>query len=964
MMQKFSKRTLKALVATNTLALLLSGPLAAIGPAVAQPPPYGQSPYPPPSPYPSYPQPGYTPAPVPAAPQQPGAAPTAGMPADLSGFEQPWPREIVAGSLKMMVYQPQVESWNGNILNLKAAVGINVDAPNDYDRHFGAIWITARTDVDKDRRAVWLAEVQVTRANFPTAPLYARTVDDALDGQAGIVARVISLDQLETSLAIARQQRGQEPAIEVLNDPPRILFSMSPAVLVTMDGEPVLRAVAPNLERVINTNALLLREASSGRYFLRVAGYWATAAGLEGPWSIAYQSQPVFDRIKQLALSEGGVDILDDDDQPGPYGVLPDIYVSGVPAELLQTDGEPQYAPIGGTRLLYVQNTASDIFVDTGDGSFYVLISGRWFRAPNIDGPWAYVDSTQLPADFRRIPEQHPKGSVLASIAGTPQAEEAVIANSIPQTATIDRQQASFTPVYDGQPQFVPVEGTPMRYAFNSPVPIIMVDPHTYYALQDGVWFTAPSPEGPWIVAPSVPPVIYTIPPASPIYYATYVRVYGATPRYVYCGYTPGYFGTYVTRHGTVVYGSGYRYRPWIGRTYYARPATYGVGAGFASGTFAGFALGLATAAILTNQFWGPHWDGHHDGRRDSGRDRDYARSGGGRQPATVQRTTTNVTITNITRNVYNNWDNRTVVRQSAAQPVAAPANLRERQAQVQRLRAESQTSRERAAATRQATSQTTSPSAPAAVPAARNDVFVGPDGTPYRQGSRGPERLDERRHREAFDPSRRDRQRQTQPAVSAPAATQPAPAVAPAAPAVVRPAAPAPVATPRVDDQQQRRAAEERRRLEDQARRAAEEKARQDRAAAEVQRRQQENAARIEAEKRRQQEQAARIQAEQRRQQEQAAKAQAEQRRQQEQAAHQRAEQERAARSQAEQQRRQAEQAQREQMRRQQQATPPPPPQPQAQPPQGERRQLPGQGGGRGRDKDHDSKKSDEKTQ
>lgn len=99
MIQNFSKRTLRALVVTNTLALLLSGPLAAIGPAMAQ--------------------------------QQPGPAPSAAIPSDLAGFEQPWPRAIVAGGLRMMVYQPQVEEWNGNRLELKAAVGINVDAPAD-----------------------------------------------------------------------------------------------------------------------------------------------------------------------------------------------------------------------------------------------------------------------------------------------------------------------------------------------------------------------------------------------------------------------------------------------------------------------------------------------------------------------------------------------------------------------------------------------------------------------------------------------------------------------------------------------------------------------------------------------------------------------------------------------------------------------------------------------------------------
>jgi hypothetical protein len=38
-----------------------------------------------------------------------------------------------------------------------------------------------------------------------------------------------------------------------------------------------------------------------------------------------------------------------------------------------------------------------------------------------------------------------------------------------------------------------------------------------------------------------VPAVIYTIPPTSPVYYVTYVKVYGASPATVTFGYISGY---------------------------------------------------------------------------------------------------------------------------------------------------------------------------------------------------------------------------------------------------------------------------------------------------------------------------------------------------------------------------------------------------------------------------------------
>ena len=103
---------------------------------------------------------------------------------------------------------------------------------------------------------------------------------------------------------------------------------------------------------------------------------------------------------------------------------------------------------------------------------------------------------------------------MLATVPGTPAAKEAVIANSIPQTAEVKRDEAKFEPQYDGDPRFDSVPDTSLQYAVNSPTPVVRVDPTTYYAVQGGVWFTGGSAFGPWIVATAVPPVIYTIPTA------------------------------------------------------------------------------------------------------------------------------------------------------------------------------------------------------------------------------------------------------------------------------------------------------------------------------------------------------------------------------------------------------------------------------------------------------------------
>jgi hypothetical protein len=275
-----------------------------------------------------------------------------------------------------------------------------------------------------------------------------------------------------------------------------------------------------------------------------------------------------------------------------------------VPTELIVFKGNPNFVPVAGT-LLWATNTHADLFIDTTTNDYYVLLSGRWFRAAGTNGPWTFVAGNALPPDFARIQTNSPAAVVLASVAGTPQAQEAVIANSIPQTATVPRVGGPvFTPSFDGPPQFQPIAGTALLATTNASVPIIQVDPNAYYAVSSGVWFTANAVTGPWRVATSVPAAIYTIPTSSMLHFVTYVRIYGATPEVVYVGYTPGYLGTVVEPYGTVVYGTGYAYTPWVGAVWYPPPYTYGVAAvpvyNAALGFTFGFATGLATAAWVT----------------------------------------------------------------------------------------------------------------------------------------------------------------------------------------------------------------------------------------------------------------------------------------------------------------------------------------------------------------------------
>ena len=488
--------------------------------------------------------------------------------------------------------------------------------PGSSEPAYGVVWATARTEVDPIRRAVTLQDIQISRSDFPTLP----------DQGAGLVAelrqalptaqRTISLDRMEASLA-ASAEASAEP-VAVVNRPPEIIVSYGPAILIPIDGDPALRPVpGTSYERVINTLAVILRAQGGGPFYLHAYDGWLEADALDGAWRRVGQPMPELDDITEQVAKHVAVDLLN-----GP-GALPTIYVRHTPAELVVFDGQPDFQPVGTTGLLWAANTRSDVLFDSGDNQFYVLAAGRWYRSTLIAGPWRFVSSKDLPAYFREIPTGSPAGVVLSTVAGTPQAKEAVIEASIPRTATVPLKGGpEFTPVIDGLPQLRPIEGTALHYVVNSPTPIIETAPEHFYALQSGIWFFAPSLDGPWTVATSVPDAIYGIPPASPLHYVTYVDIYGATPEDVDVGYTQGYLGSVVAPDGVVVYGTGYDYQPWIGTEWYPPPVTYGVAAepvynpavGWAYGT----ALGLTTAALADswdnnnhNDYYAPYYHGY-----------------------------------------------------------------------------------------------------------------------------------------------------------------------------------------------------------------------------------------------------------------------------------------------------------------------------------------------------------------
>ena len=532
-----------------------------------------------------------------APPQQSRISPTPPTQAADGVQEQAhWPHSMNIDGNGVVVYQPQVIEWPGRTsLTARAAIEI---APAGGKPFLGTIDVVGDTQTDFATRSVLFSNPRLLDSHFPSLDTArAARVDARIRAALGdIGVKRIPLDTVLLGLAGGSGPSQEAP---VSNTPPQIFVSDHPAVLLAFDGEPVMVPLqASPLSRAVNANWTVLEDPASRSWFLLTGGVWSIAPDYRGPWRAATALPPAFSSLPgDAALADARRAVA----SPAP-GPPPAVLVSTLPAAIIVTDGAPVFASIPGTRLRYVSNTASDVF-RAGDGQFYVLLSGRWFSAAGLDGPWHFA-TADLPLDFQRIPPDGPRGRVLVSVPGAEAAQLAALQAQIPRQATLSRANTTVAVSYAGKPGFAPIPGTTMLHAVNSPYGVIKVG-GAYYLCWQGAWFFAPTPVGPWKLAPSVPAAIYGIPPTSPLYPVTYVRVYAVTPTTITYGYMSGYAMTYVSS-GVVVYGTGYVYPPVVIAgpvpIYFPYPVTY-------SGSYA---YSTASGAYVHGgAAYGPYYGAH-----------------------------------------------------------------------------------------------------------------------------------------------------------------------------------------------------------------------------------------------------------------------------------------------------------------------------------------------------------------
>jgi len=492
-----------------------------------------------------------------------------------------WPRGYnLPSEGQIVIFQPQFASWDDQ-KHAVALAAISYVAKGADKPVVGTIKIEADTQVALEQRLVRFSTFKITEANFQTLPKE-QTAEIVKEIEKNIPEddRIIALDRVlayvDKSAIRPKNVAGMK------SDPPKLYVTTMPAILVSFDGEPIWSPIKDNeLKFAVNTNWDVFQHVPTGVYYLRNDASWYRGTSLTGAWSAAGKLPESFSKLPD---EENWKDVRAS--LPGaPVKRLPSVFVTTDPAELIMLDGEPNYVPVPNTQLLWISNTESDLFRLGKEGLFYYLVTGRWFKAPTLHGPWTFA-TPELPEDFKSISLEHPRSRVLASVPGTQQAAEAVLLAQVPQIARVNKKELQAPDVaYNGEPQYEAIQGTQLQRAKNTDKEIIKVG-DAYYMCYQGIWFQANTPKGPWTIASSVPDEIYQIPPNSPSHSVTYVTVEqddDADDDWVTYASYAGYSGLMIG-WGCTVWGTGWYYPPyyWYGGyypIYYPYWRTYGYGA-------------------------------------------------------------------------------------------------------------------------------------------------------------------------------------------------------------------------------------------------------------------------------------------------------------------------------------------------------------------------------------------------
>ena len=270
-----------------------------------------------------------------------------------------WPRLRTENGNTLITYQPQIDDWKDfKEVDWRMAISLT---PAGGKPAVGVVELHGQTTVDNDKKMVLIDNLKIKKINFPS-------LDPATAAQMDQLFRRFMPPSVTTTLqqfVACVPKSGSVQGVQLKNDPPRIYVSYEPAILLEVNGQPIRGKMKDGkLEFVINTHWPLFFDPPSSTHYLLVGEQWLKAPSLEGPWAVTKKLPKDMDT---LVKNSGWKHLKKFVPPPSPKSgaVIPAVFYSTTPAEIILFSGNPLYAAIPGTQLKYATNTRSFIFFYT-----------------------------------------------------------------------------------------------------------------------------------------------------------------------------------------------------------------------------------------------------------------------------------------------------------------------------------------------------------------------------------------------------------------------------------------------------------------------------------------------------------------------------------------------------------------------------------------------------------------------
>ena len=131
-----------------------------------------------------------------------------------------WPRKLETGTSVIKIYQPQINSLDGDMLDARAAISIKKQGE---ELVFGAMWFNSRLKTDVDTRLVELEDVRIQSVKFPEADEnQENSFITLLESRIPEMDLIFSLDRLLSSLEMV--EKSDELSEQLNTGAPKILY--------------------------------------------------------------------------------------------------------------------------------------------------------------------------------------------------------------------------------------------------------------------------------------------------------------------------------------------------------------------------------------------------------------------------------------------------------------------------------------------------------------------------------------------------------------------------------------------------------------------------------------------------------------------------------------------------------------------------------------------------------------------